>query len=135
MPLLEEGWYKATICDFTVHRDGKITIYFCIDGERVKAKFENQKLPQLFLLLNLSPPKEIKRSTLTPLLNEEVVVKVENFEYEVSPKYTVLYSRVTSVRKDFPEIQTQTVKQSDEDILSEYLFSQFGFIKEESREN
>ena len=113
MPLLEEGWHYAKICGYTLHRDGNITVYFCIDGEKVKGKFNQQNILTLFKLLGLSQPKEIKRSTLTPLMNKQVAVKLKTFEYEYMSGRTIMYSKVVSVRREIPEDYKQSFHEQE----------------------
>ena len=125
---MSDGWYLAIISNFTIHKDGNVTIHFSIQEQQTaKAKLTPEKLRLLFQLLNLQPPRDVNRHSLQPLLNKQVAIKLETKQFTNEQGITITYSKVTSIRKDLPEEAKQS--QFFHQLLEEYLLSTFGWVK------
>jgi hypothetical protein len=127
LALVKDGWHLAKIANFTVHKDGNITLHFSVEGQTLKAKLSPDKVKLIFQMLALPVPRVVSRYDLQKLVNKQLAIKTETRLF-TNGGFTIHYSKVVSIKAKIPE---EEVSQEDffRELLDDYFLSNFGWIK------
>ena len=133
MTVVEDGYHIATIEDFKLKKDGTIELYFNIDGQRVKAKLSDQeKIRKLYKLLTGITLKEVNTTLLQLLVGVKCIVRTKTRQFEKNG-FLITYSKVTEIKRysdeEWKKLQEEDKENSWDDLLEQYMFSSFGFIR------
>ncbi len=106
---MKEGWNKAIVLEIN-RKDKSVEIVFDIEGKKKKVKISKKEYEKL------------REEFGSDLVGEKCYVKVV---YKTMRKgsFNIVYPKIISITKEEKE------EENNDDLLTEYLYSNFGFIR------